>query len=331
MKRSRLKIIVMIIIILIPTKVLAHPGRLNSNGCHQCNSNCEKWGLQTNEYHCHSGNTYTNSKGEVYDSSGIKISNKISNDNTPATNNNTSNNNTPTTNNNTSNNNQSYNNYSSNKEEVPVVIQKSNDISLKYIKINNQEIAIEDEMYYEAKQKNIELDIKANDSKTKIEYDNKDLEIGTNEIIIKAVAESGDIKEYKLIINRIEVKSNVTIKKFILGAGEVEFKDNKATIKKLVNESSFEYTYELSDKDAKLLLYVNDKEVTKLNNIKNNDIIKLVIVDKDDNKNIYEIKVTDVSKIESLIVNIISYTLTVVILIVPIIVIGIIIYKKRRK
>ena len=38
---------------------------------------------------------------------------------------------------------------------------------------------------------------------------------------------------------------------------------------------------------AKLLLYVNDKEVIKLDNIKDKDIIKLIVIDKDDNKNTY--------------------------------------------
>ena len=45
--------------------------------------------------------------------------------------------------------------------------------------------------------------------------------------------------------------------------------NNKATIEKLTTESTFKYSYELSDEKAKLLLYVNDKEVTEFNNIKN--------------------------------------------------------------
>jgi hypothetical protein len=31
----------------------AHPGRTDKYGCHTCRTNCERWGLQYGEYHCH--------------------------------------------------------------------------------------------------------------------------------------------------------------------------------------------------------------------------------------------------------------------------------------
>ena len=31
----------------------AHPGRTDENGCHTCWTNCDKWGLDYGEYHCH--------------------------------------------------------------------------------------------------------------------------------------------------------------------------------------------------------------------------------------------------------------------------------------
>jgi len=31
----------------------AHPGRTDSSGCHTCRTNCEDWGLEYGEYHCH--------------------------------------------------------------------------------------------------------------------------------------------------------------------------------------------------------------------------------------------------------------------------------------
>ena len=33
--------------------VLAHPGRTDKRGCHTCKTNCKKWGLKYNQYHCH--------------------------------------------------------------------------------------------------------------------------------------------------------------------------------------------------------------------------------------------------------------------------------------
>ena len=139
--------------------------------------------------------------------------------------------------------------------------------------------------------KNINIDIKTNDNKATIEFNNPELKIGNNEIVIKVIAEAGNIKEYKLIVTREETLSNVK---------------------------------------AKLLLYVNDKEVTKLDNIKDKDIIKLVVIDEDDNKNIYEIEVNEMSKIESAIINFITYAIVVIILLSPIIIIVCIKKKKKR-
>ena len=66
-------------------------------------------------------------------------------------------------------------------------------------------------------------------------------------------------------------------------------------------------------------------------NIKDKDIIKLVVVDKDDNKNAYEIEVKEMSKLESAIINIISYTLVIAILLSPIIIVIVIKYNKKKK
>ncbi|MDP2631186.1 MAG: hypothetical protein Q8P30_00265 [Candidatus Uhrbacteria bacterium] len=48
-----------------PVAVFAHPGGLNDSGCHYCRTNCEeKWGIPTNDYHCHAGgdtSVYTDS------------------------------------------------------------------------------------------------------------------------------------------------------------------------------------------------------------------------------------------------------------------------------
>ena len=321
LKRNMKLLTIIAVIVLIPTKVLAHPGRLDSSGCHTCRTNCPSWGLEYEEYHCHSGNTYTNSKGEVYNEKGVLLNNNTSSNN--ESNNNDSNN---TSSNNKSDNNNLVNN---NQSEVKQVA-KSDDTSLKYVKINNKPIVISETMTYETTGKNIDLDIKANDNKATVEFNIPELNTGENEVIIKVTAEAGNIKEYKLIITKNKVISNVVIKEFILGASKVDFKNNKATINKLANESSFKYSYKLSSISAKLLLYLNDKEVTKLDNIKDKDIIKLV-VDKDDNKNTYEIEVKEMSKLESAIINIISYTLVIAILLSPIIIVIVIKYNKKKK
>jgi len=330
-----------IIMVIMPVTVLAHPGGLDSSGCHYCRTNCGKWGLDTNEYHCHNNtnNTYTNSKGEVYDKSGSKISGgNTSNNNSTEKEENVDNNiinqeklsNDSTGNsNNTTSNTKPEN--STTKPSTSKPAEKSKDTTLKTVKIDDNEISVEEQMTYETSKKNIELNIEATDSKAKVEFDKQELSIGENEIVIKVTAEAGNSKEYKLIITRKEIQSSVVIKKFVLGSNEIKFENNKATIEKLTTESTFKYSYELSDEKAKLLLYVNDKEVTEFNNIKNEDIIKLVVIDIDDNKNVYEINVTEVSEAESFIINAIAYTIVGGIFLAPAIIIGVIIYTKKRK
>ena len=330
-----------IIMVIMPVTVLAHPGGLDSSGCHYCRTNCAKWGLDTNEYHCHNNtnNTYTNSKGEVYDKSGSKISGgNTSNNNSTEKEENVDNNiinqekpsNDSTGNfNNTTSNTKPEN--STTKPSTSKPAEKSKDTTLKTVKIDDNEILVEEQMTYETSKKNIELNIEATDSKAKVEFDKQELSIGENEIVIKVTAEAGNSKEYKLIIIRKEIQSTVVIKKFVLGSNEIKFENNKATIEKLTTESTFKYSYELSDEKAKLLLYVNDKEVTEFNNIKNEDIIKLVVIDIDDNKNVYEINVTEASEAESFIINAIAYTIVGGIFLSPAFIIGVIIYTKKRK
>lgn len=55
--------------------VKAHPGRTDSNGCHVCRTNCDKWGLSTGEYHCHNGG----SSSTTSNSSNSSVSNSVSN------------------------------------------------------------------------------------------------------------------------------------------------------------------------------------------------------------------------------------------------------------
>lgn len=42
-----------LVILIFPLAVFAHPGRTDSSGCHYCRTNCSKWGLYNGQYHCH--------------------------------------------------------------------------------------------------------------------------------------------------------------------------------------------------------------------------------------------------------------------------------------
>ena len=51
-----------------------------------------------------------------------------------------------------------------------------------------------------------------------------------------------------------------------LDNNEIKFKNNKAVVNKFKNETTLEYSYVLSDDNAKLILYHNDEKVEKLYN-----------------------------------------------------------------
>ena len=76
-------LIVLFVYMFVPSIVFAHPGRLDSKGCHTCKTNCASWGLVDYEYHCHSGDTYTNSKGQTFNKDGVKISEHVTNNPEP--------------------------------------------------------------------------------------------------------------------------------------------------------------------------------------------------------------------------------------------------------
>lgn len=65
---------VLILTLLAPGVVWAHPGRTDSSGGHTCRTNCAKWSLGQEEYHKHNaGGGYTNSKGQTFDKEGNPV------------------------------------------------------------------------------------------------------------------------------------------------------------------------------------------------------------------------------------------------------------------
>lgn len=70
-KIFKFAIVCFTIMLLTSSNVYAHPGRTDSNGCHTCRTNCEKWGLSYGEYHCHNGgrssnNSYSSNSSNNY-------------------------------------------------------------------------------------------------------------------------------------------------------------------------------------------------------------------------------------------------------------------------
>lgn len=368
-------ILIALLCLLIPLNTFAHPGRTDSKGCHKCNAdntNCASWGLSDYEYHCHSGNTYTNSKGQVFNSDGTKISDGNSSDDTPSepsppssptnppsTDDDTTNNDPvtpPSTNNNTNNNSNggtsssgststtkpSSGSSSSNitsdnkdveeeKDEIEEEEEKSNDTSIKSIKVNGKSVDVVDNMYAETIKRSLTLKITATDKNAKVDYELRELEIGDNEFIIKVTAEDGTEKEYKLIVKRIEGIGTATITELTLGSNEVSFENNKAKVSILKGESITEYTYKLSSTNAQLKLYINDKEVERIDKLKDGDILTLITIDEDNNELEYEVVIEEMGAIESAIFNIIVYTFVIAFFAGPIAAIIFIIKFNKKK
>ena len=223
------------------------------------------------------------------------------------------------------------NNNTKNNSQKEVAIEKSKENSIKEVSIDDEQITVSDNMNYKTEKKHVNIKIEPNDSKAKVEFENKELSLGENTINIVVTAENGDKKNYTLTINKTKGKGIATIKKFVLGSSEVEFKNNKAIITKLKNETSLDYSYQLSDAKAKLKIYLNEKEITKLESLKENDKIKLMVLDENDNENIYEIIITDYPAIVSTIINILATIITAGIFLSPIVIILIIKNKKKNK
>ena len=349
-------ILIIIVCLLFPLNVFAHPGGLDSKGCHYCRTNCAKWGLEQNEYHCHSGNTYSNSKGQTFNKDGVKISDPVTNNpepeptpdpeptpappvsnDVPSNNNSNQNNNTSSnTNNNTkpstnSGNSSSSNNNTStstNKQSTNTSVEKedekteenekeekiSNDASIKSLKVNGKDVDVSDNMFTETTKKTLVLNVTTKSNKANVNYDKKELIMGENEITIKVTAEDGTEKEYKLIVKRIEGQGTAAFIELSIGTYDIEFDNYKASILLTKGETLDGISYKLSDENAIVKLYLNDKEVDDIKNLKGDNILTLVTIDGDNNKLIYEVEIDEMG----LIGTILFYILIIVILVGPI-------------
>ena len=78
----------MTLIFVLALDITAHPGRTDANGCHYCRTNCEQYGLQQDEYHCHNdeaASTASSSSTIESSSSSVKTSSTTSTKKTTST------------------------------------------------------------------------------------------------------------------------------------------------------------------------------------------------------------------------------------------------------
>ena len=192
------KIIISIFAVSILTcDVYAHPGRTDGSGCHTCKTNCARWGLYDGEYHCHNGNTYTNSIGQVFNSDGTLMSDSITNNDTtydeptfeepiykePVTNEIVEPD-TDTT--------PEIKEPENDKEEIKL----SDDNTLKSVSINGENVKVEDNITYKSKDENIEIKVEPNDASATYEIEDLGIHYGIKNYYIYVTSASGKEKKY---------------------------------------------------------------------------------------------------------------------------------------
>lgn len=225
--KKDLFVITILCVILCPYNTFAHPGRTDSNGCHYCRTNCARWGLNQDEYHCHSGNTYTNSLGQVFNADGSMI-----NSSSKVESNNQITNNTPT---------------------IKKTVAKSSDNSIKSIIVDNNQIDVNDIMTYQTSKSTVDIKVELNDSKATYKIDKSTLVIGDNTVNIIVTAENGNSKNYVLNVTRKDLSKNTNVKIYVDNK-EITFENDTAEINVPTSMINLNYKYELEDVNANLFV-----------------------------------------------------------------------------
>ncbi len=250
-----------------PNVVLAHPGRTDSNGCHKCNTNCAKWGLDTGEYHCHNGNTYTNSRGQTFNSDGNLLSDDSSSDG----------------------------DFTISKSDP-----KSSDNTLKTVTVDGENIEISNQMNYKTKNEKIDILVETNDSRASYNIDNQTLNVGVNIINIKVTAENGDVKNYKLVVNREKLSNNTNIK-IVVDDNKINFTLGKAEIDVSSDMKDLNYKYELEDENSRVVVD-GDKDLKSGENL-----VTFTVIAEDGTEVKYELKVNKYTKTDEALSSVLGF------------------------
>lgn len=277
------------------SNVNAHPGRIDSNGCHICKTNCSKWGLENNEYHCHNGVTYKNKKGQTFNSDGTEII-ESNNDNSVEENNASNNEDNNSINN--SSNNSSTSNSNTNKSEdiLKEDEKKSSDNTLKAIIIDGQTYNNFDNIVHITYNKVVNIEVVPNNDKAVYEIKNiEELVDGDNYINIVVTAETGAIKTYNIVINKKRILSSEKDIEVIINDEKVAFQNYEAEINVDSSVKRLEIDYILKDNKAT----VEMNEVGELKSGENVIIIKVNAEDGSEQE--YKIIVYKYSKVEDII------------------------------
>lgn len=208
MQKKLILIIILTLLLLFSSKnVYAHPGRTNAQGCHTCKTNCSSWGLSNGEYHCHSGNTYKNSKDQTFNSKGQLLSDTQKENSTTSNNNNQNSSSTSTSNN--------------SKAPTQTSKPKSSNTNLKTLLVDSKSLEINKEMEYATSNRTPKITATPEDKLATIKIDAPEqysLE-NINTITITVTAEDKTVEKYTLNLDILSV--DTSLKQLFINEEEV--------------------------------------------------------------------------------------------------------------
>ena len=175
---------------------------------------------------------------------------------------------------------------------IKITREKSDDATLKIIKIDNKEIKIKDkvlkyEEYVDNKTEKVTITAEPNDKNAKVEIDEiKELVEGNNKIKIVVTASNGKKLTYELnIIKDKSVSENAKIKNIVIKNHPIDFSSGiyDYTINLKGNEKQLDISVETDHPKAKFIINNNQK-------LKDGSIVEIVVTAEDGkNTNTYQL------------------------------------------
>ena len=170
----------------------------------------------------------------------------------------------------------------------------------------------------------IDVEVKTEDEKATYEIDNpEELVVGENTITIKVKAETGNVREYKVIVVRKEedqkLSNNNKLNNLIVEGYSINF-----------NTNVYEYTLKIKDENSLEIEYVLDDDTSNVTiegneNLKNGSVIRITVTAENGDTVVYKITVE-----KDLDLGFLVYIGIGIVVLLVIVVIVIIISKKKK-
>lgn len=175
----------------------------------------------------------------------------------------------------------------------------SDDTSLSSVYVDYNKVDIADEMHATVSKAEASISINTNNKNATVSFENRPLEIGDNQFEITVTAQNGSIKTYILIINRQYKQGEASLVDFKIGSNSVAFIDSEASVSIAAGSTHIDYSYTLSDSEAQLVIYHDDKIVQNFDDLESSAQYKLSVIDIDGNEKNYILNISRMSDAET--------------------------------